>query len=155
MLVQAHYLYKHIRRHHLQLLNAIIVLYFLTDLGFQIFEGYTCRHIRYRQEVNFINILRTTFFPIFWCQKITKLNVTREKLLNLLCFDEIESRITTYRQLQRFFKCLIWGQNPCFRREKRWNFWHGDAYLLLSLDVLNFLLYPYRAEALLRFLCHF
>ncbi len=33
--------------------------------------------------VNFINILLAHFPPIFWCQKITKQNVTREKLLNL------------------------------------------------------------------------
>jgi len=29
------------------------------------------------------------FVPIFLCQKITKLNVTRKKLLNLLFFDDM------------------------------------------------------------------
>ncbi len=38
--------------------------------------------------VNFINILRATLLPIFWCQKIAKKNVIREKLLNLLSYKK-------------------------------------------------------------------
>ncbi len=38
--------------------------------------------------VNFINILHTNFAPIFWCQKIIKLNRTTEKLLNLLQYKK-------------------------------------------------------------------
>ena len=37
-------------------------------------------------SVNFINILCATFLSIFWCQKISKPNVIREKLLNLLSY---------------------------------------------------------------------
>jgi len=37
-------------------------------------------------SVNFINILCATFLSIFWCQKISKPNVIREKLLNLLLY---------------------------------------------------------------------
>jgi len=35
--------------------------------------------------VNFTNILRAPFMPIFWCQK--SWNVIREKLQNLLLYD--------------------------------------------------------------------
>jgi hypothetical protein len=38
--------------------------------------------------VNFANIFCTTFLPIFWHQKISKPNVIKEKLLNLLSFEK-------------------------------------------------------------------
>jgi len=38
--------------------------------------------------VNFINILHETFLPIFWRQKIAKLNKTGEKLINLLLYKK-------------------------------------------------------------------
>jgi hypothetical protein len=38
--------------------------------------------------VNFINILRLHFSPIFWRQKIAKLKVIRENLLNLLSYKK-------------------------------------------------------------------
>jgi len=38
--------------------------------------------------VNFINILRLHFSPIFWCQKIAKLKILRENLLNLLSYKK-------------------------------------------------------------------
>jgi hypothetical protein len=41
-----------------------------------------------RSIVNFINILCATFLPIFWYQKISKPNITREKLLNLLLYEK-------------------------------------------------------------------
>jgi len=39
--------------------------------------------------VNFINILCAHFALIFRCQKITKPNVAREKLLNLLSYKKM------------------------------------------------------------------
>ncbi len=39
-------------------------------------------------RVNFINILHATFLLIFWRQKITKPNITREKLLNSLLYEK-------------------------------------------------------------------
>jgi len=41
----------------------------------------------------FINILRATFLPIFWCQKIAKPNVIREKLLNLLLVQKLARKM--------------------------------------------------------------
>jgi len=49
--------------------------------------------------VNFINILCAHFAPIFMCQKITKLIVTREKLLNLLLY-----KICTGKMLMKLTK---------------------------------------------------
>jgi len=69
--------------------------------------------------VNFINILRTTFLPIFWRQKITKPNVTRKKLLNLLLYKNLSSKmlmkltpvvdlINNFLQLLAFVKTAFW-----------------------------------------------
>ncbi len=41
-----------------------------------------------RSEANFINIICATFFPTFWYQKISKPDITREKLLNLLLYEK-------------------------------------------------------------------
>jgi hypothetical protein len=57
---------------------------------------------------NFINILHVHFAPIFWCQKITKMNVTREKLLNLLLYKKLEHKMLmklTHGCCRRF--CLL------------------------------------------------
>jgi len=35
-----------------------------------------------------MNILHVHFAQIFWCQKITKPNMSREKLLNLLLYEK-------------------------------------------------------------------
>jgi hypothetical protein len=43
--------------------------------------------------VNIINILQATFWPIFWRQKIAKLNVIREKLLNLLLYEKLAHKM--------------------------------------------------------------
>jgi len=47
--------------------------------------GRSCDETRW---VNFIKILSATFLPIFWCQKIAKPNVIREKLLNFLLYEK-------------------------------------------------------------------
>jgi len=46
------------------------------------------RKYRWKPGVNFINILGTTFLPIFWSQKIAKPNIIREKLLNSLLYKK-------------------------------------------------------------------
>jgi len=43
--------------------------------------------------LNFINILLEHFAPIFCGQKLTKPNVTREKLLNLLLYEKRSSKM--------------------------------------------------------------
>jgi len=43
--------------------------------------------------VNFINILSTTFSPIFWRQKIAKPNIIREKLLNSPSYEKRASKM--------------------------------------------------------------
>ncbi len=50
--------------------------------------GLSLVHKPSRESVNFIKLLRVPFVPIFLHQKITKLNVFREKLLNLLSYKK-------------------------------------------------------------------
>ncbi len=49
--------------------------------------------VKYTPGVIFFNILHKLFWPIFLCQKITKLNVTIEKLLNSLLYEKCEHKM--------------------------------------------------------------
>jgi len=44
---------------------------------------------RHGPVVNFINILRAAFAPIFWRQKISNLTVTTEKLPQILLYKKV------------------------------------------------------------------
>jgi len=67
--------------------------------------------LRFRNKrparVNFINILRANFLLIFWCQKIPKPNVIREKLLNWLsckkCAHKMLMKLTARGRFRHYF----------------------------------------------------
>jgi len=72
--------------------SFFLLLCFVEKLSERLLEG------QVSEGVNFINILRAPFGPIFVCPKITKPNVTREKLLNLLshkkCMHKMLMKLT-------------------------------------------------------------
>jgi len=80
--------------------------------------------VKLTQGVNFINILCPHFAPIFWNQKITRLNVTRKKLLNLLLYTKFALKILMkLTQVANFinvkrtnfsYKCRVLAAFSCY-----------------------------------------
>jgi len=67
------------RNYHFEMfLDLIIIIIRVLRNLVSFKESEAGHHWRFIAVVNFINILRAPFLPIFWCQKLQSWNVTRE-----------------------------------------------------------------------------